>query len=193
MKKLLIALTVAVAAGMIPAATVNWNSGSLRSAASATGGWYTGTGSAIKNHMADGTKLAASVFLVSADDYTAAQALTQEGLYAQYSKATATASNEVADQNNVIVATTATKGTDYYAVVLFTYTDTDYGEMYMATTATIAGTMIDNADNTYNVANIGSTIGTATTDGGWQAVPEPTSGMLLLVGCALMALKRKRA
>ena len=27
----------------------------------------------------------------------------------------------------------------------------------------------------------------------WQAIPEPTSGMLLLVGCALMALKRKRA
>lgn len=27
----------------------------------------------------------------------------------------------------------------------------------------------------------------------WQAIPEPTSGMLLLVGGALLALKRKRA
>ena len=35
----------------------------------------------------------------------------------------------------------------------------------------------------------GNTIASAS----WQAIPEPTSGMLLLVGCALMALKRKRA
>ena len=31
------------------------------------------------------------------------------------------------------------------------------------------------------------------TPGGWQSVPEPTSGLLLLLGMAGLALKRKRA
>lgn len=32
-----------------------------------------------------------------------------------------------------------------------------------------------------------------TTGGGWQSVPEPTSGLLMLLGMAGLALKRKRA
>ena len=39
-------------------------------------------------------------------------------------------------------------------------------------------------------ANSGLEIGAA---GGWQAVPEPTSGLLMLVGLAGLALRRRRA
>ena len=42
---------------------------------------------------------------------------------------------------------------------------------------------------------LGTGAGTATFEGGgtWTAVPEPTSGLLLLVGVAGLALRRKRA
>lgn len=180
-------------AGMVQAATVNWNSGTLRRATSAEGGWATSGG--IKNYVKTGTELAVSVFLVGESAYTTATGMSQADLYAAYGKTTptSTGTTDAGVANYVAASTDATKGTDYYAVVIYTYTDTTYGEMYMATTATIAGTLIDNADNTYDVANIGNAIGAATSGGGWQAIPEPTSGMLLLVGCALMALKRKRA
>ena len=52
--------------------------------------------------------------------------------------------------------------------------------------------------NTYQALSVGATnIGfgnqaTATTEGTWTAAPEPTSAMLLLIGMAGLALKRKR-
>ena len=46
-----------------------------------------------------------------------------------------------------------------------------------------------------NGGNISLAYGTfaAGTQGGWTAVPEPTSGLLMLLGMAGLALKRKRA
>ena len=189
MKKLMIAFSVAFCAVAVNAATVSWNSGSFRSAANANGGWGS---TAIKNSLADGTSLAVSVFLVNSEVYTSASKLSSAELYKAYATetATATASSEL---NAVNATTDATVGTDYYAVLIYTYTDKTYGDMYIATTATIAGTGITNAGNTYNVANIGSTAGSAS---GWTAagaIPEPTSGLLMLVGLAGLALRRKRA
>ena len=41
--------------------------------------------------------------------------------------------------------------------------------------------------------NFGNMKTATTTGGAWQSVPEPTSGLLLLLGMAGLALKRKRA
>ena len=190
MKKLTIAFSVALCAVAVNAATVSWNSGTIRAATSATGGWASSGG--VKTSFADGTSLAVSVFLVNSETYTSASKLSSAELYKQYAtgSASATASST---GNNVAATTEATVGTDYYAVVIYNYTDKTYGDMYIATTATIAGTGITNAANTYNVANIGSTAGSAN---GWTsagAIPEPTSGLLMLVGLAGLALRRKRA
>ena len=45
-----------------------------------------------------------------------------------------------------------------------------------------------------NVAlNFGTFDAATSANGGWQAVPEPTSGILMLVGLAGLALRRRRA
>ena len=186
----MIAFAVALCAVAVNAATVSWNSGTLRPATSTTGGWA-GSGG-VKNSLADGTSLAVSVFLVNSETYTSASKLSSAELYKAYATETATAT--ASSTLNVVNTTPdATVGTDYYAVLIYTYTDKTYGDMYIATTATIAGSLIDNAVNTYNVASIGSTAGSTS---GWTAagaIPEPTSGLLMLVGLAGLALRRKRA
>ena len=182
----MIAFSVAFCAVAVNAATINWNSGSFRSAANANGGWGT---TAIRNSLADSTSLAVSVFLVNLETYDKVSSYSASDLYKKYAteSASATASST---GNNVTATTDATVGTDYYAVVIYSYTDKTYGDMYIATTATIAGTLIDNASNAYSVDQIGSSAGSS---GGWTAVPEPTSGLLMLVGLAGLALRRKRA
>ena len=185
----MIAFLVAFCAVAVNAATINWNSGSFRSAANANGGWGT---TAIRNSLADSTSLAVSVFLVNLETYDKVSSYSASELYKTYATqdASATASST---GNNVTATTDATVGTDYYAVVIYSYTDKTYGDMYIATTATIAGTLIDNASNAYSVDQIGSTAGSAS---GWTAagaIPEPTSGLLVLVGLAGLALRRKRA
>ena len=190
MKKLMIAFAVAFCAVAVNAATVSWNSGTIRSATSAVGGWASSGG--VKSSFADGTSLAVSVFLVNSETYTSASKLSSAELYKAYATETATATAS-STGNNVAATTEATVGTDYYAVLIYTYTDKTYGDMYIATTASIAGTLIDNDGNAYNVASIGSTAGSAS---GWTAagaIPEPTSGLLMLVGLAGLALRRKRA
>ena len=60
-----------------------------------------------------------------------------------------------------------------------------------AFTAVSSGTVGDaGADVIMNFGTFAD--GTAST-GGWQAVPEPTSGLLMLVGLAGLALRRRRA
>ena len=51
--------------------------------------------------------------------------------------------------------------------------------------------IIDFGDTVFYDTNPKNAIGTANND--WQSVPEPTSGLLLLIGVAGLALKRKRA
>lgn len=71
-------------------------------------------------------------------------------------------------------------GDDYLALV--TYLDGQEGEMFQ---------VIRNAVDGYGELTLDSSVAGAA--GGWaQAVPEPTSAMLLLFGLAGLALKRKR-
>ena len=77
-----------------------------------------------------------------------------------------------------------TVGTDYD----FYYVITD-NDNYSFKSAVISG---------YQAVSVGATTitfgnqATATTEGTWTAAPEPTSAMLLLIGMAGLALKRKR-
>lgn len=187
MKKLMLTVAATVIAGMVQAAAVNWGSGALARATSEDGGWGA---TSVVTGLGEGT-LRGRVFLLNtAEDYAAAVGMNMKSLYETYNTQEATASLSL-KASSVDINTNAQEDKTYWAVVLYDYTDTLYGDMYLATTAEKAvETGAFDVVNTLYVTDIGSTVGAAS---GWQAVPEPTSGLLLLVGGALLALKRKRA
>ena len=191
MKKLMIAAAIVCAAVMAQAATVSWNSGTLKRALNDQGGWD----GALRNFNGG---LAVQVFLTDSETYAGLSGKSQAELLAWTSGKTADGSNSASGStvNNIAATTSAEKGVSQYAVVIYNYTDlntdkkfTNNTDFYMAGLATIDGATITAADNTYNVASVGTGIAN------WQAesIPEPTSGLLLLLGVAGLALRRRRA
>ncbi|MBQ8124369.1 MAG: PEP-CTERM sorting domain-containing protein [Kiritimatiellae bacterium] len=184
MKKLIIAVAMIAVAGLAQAATCRWQSGTLKTAANAEGGW-----SAVNVNTASAL-VTMSIYYIDADTYTSLASASQKDLFDSYSTQTAdlTGQNKNANTGALIGAITINDSDAYagvqYAVVTATYTDSTYGDMYMATriqTAFSAGIQAGTA------ANMLSSVGN------WQAVPEPTSGLLMLLGMAGLALRRKRA
>ena len=193
MKKLMFMLAAVVAAGMAQAATITW-----------------GTGTAIKGVKSDsdpsfGTANAAAgtlniyVWLVDAATYNSTGV---DKIWDTYGSKLGTATVSTTGKSGAAGANAKVQGlsfsttedTPYYGLVL-TGLDTDKDgtlDYYIANKATAN---INSAGTDATVANLaknlGGTGGTAIT--GWTAVPEPTSGILLLLGMAGLALRRKRA
>ena len=198
MKKIMIALSAIAMAIGVQAATVSWGSGALYTASSATGGWSTTLVSA----TAPQSVVTMSVYLVSDTTYNTLTAAgkTAADLYnwaGEQAAATYSAQNKNPATSAIIPAATVnvvdelSASTTYYSIIVAEYTDATYGEMYMAAAKTVTTT----AAGAGSAQNIFGGAGTAATGGvrNWTAVPEPTSGLLLLVGGALLALKRRRA
>ena len=193
MKKLMIALAVAAVAAIGNAASVNWGAGTV-----------TEPGGATANKSVTGY-----LFVLTADQYSA--------LNTAYGSATgASAGEKMANtvwdaygtklESAYATGTTTKKGlltlTDdskaygagdtAYAALIYTYgTGDDLKYIGNIGQVTLEGAM--DAEGTDMAVNLfGSTTGGSTA---WTAVsvPEPTSGLLLLLGMAGLALKRKRA
>ena len=182
MKKLMIAAAIVCAAAFANAATVSWGVGCITDAPTA-GGWGEG---------------------LAGKGYTATLSL--------YSDSTL---------STLVWAGSATEWEDGYAFGetddLFTYdpATTYYGKMvvsYGEQTLTSEGfefttNPMDDAPAIYIGATVDDVAGTiqqiggadftgahgAFSASGWTAAPEPTSGLLLLIGVAGLALRRKRA
>ena len=184
MKKLMIALAVAAFAGFAQAATCSWGSGAFRTATSAEGGWSsTGVNSA-------GALVTMSIYLIDASTYTDLASASQKDLFDSYSTKMAdlTGQNKNANTGALIGAITINEDDAFagvqYAVAIATYTDANYGDMYMAT----------RVQASFNSATSkGSATSIFTPVSNWQSVPEPTSGLLMRLGMAGLALRRRRA
>ena len=85
------------------------------------------------------------------------------------------------------------KGDVVHAAILYVFTDGDGNKWYMENAAD--GT-VGNSATTINglaVFQGGGAVTAEHTLMSWQSVPEPTSGLLLLIGVGALALRRRRA
>lgn len=192
MKKLVTTFAIVCATALAQAASVSWASGKLYTAADANGGFSTtGIKAAATAYLFTLTSAQYDTFLA---DYTANG--NMKSVYDAYknSLGSATATGTTKSLTSASALTTeANVGDAVYGAIIYTYHDATLDkDFYIANIAT--GTV--GAESGITLANLGTYfLGGTSTDstGGWQAVPEPTSGLLLLLGMAGLALKRKIA
>ena len=185
----MIAAAIVCAAAFAHAATCTWGSGNMYGAADADGGWATGSANLIKNRG----EVTMQVFLLADEAaYNALATKTQAELYEAYKDKSTPISGTSKNPTSGAIgnAVTITEENSFagveYAVVIATYTDStlENKEFYIANVV----------KSTYNtVKGTGSAANTISSVANWQAVPEPTSGLLLLLGVAGLALRRRRA
>lgn len=202
MTKLFITACAVAFATVVEAASATWNSGNLYYAAGKDGG--IGSTKITTANMVQGY-----YFNVSAALYTAiTESFSQKAVYDAFT-ANGTSSTlkfgefDVVTVNktggNTALGSISLKdtgvygaGDSVYGVVIYTYTDATYGEMYVAN----VGEMTFSSASNKSLNNMGNTFGGGSAianNNTWQAAPEPTSGLLLLLGMAGLALKRKVA
>ena len=196
MKKLMFVLAAVLAAGMVQAATISW-----------------GTGTAVKGITSDsdpsfGSANAASgtlniyVWLVDAATYNSTGT---DKIWDTYGSSLNTATASATGKSGAAGATAKTEGlsfssteaTPYYGLVLVGL-DTDKDGTLDYYIANKASTEINTAGTNASVGNLAKNLGggSGTAISGWtsaSSVPEPTSGLLMLVGLAGLALRRRRA
>ena len=197
MRKLILTAAVALAAVASQAASVSWDSSKLFTANDASGGF---SSAAIKSDAK------AYLFTLTAAEYAGfLESYNSSGnmskVYETYKGSLASANvngSTGSRTSSSTLTTTADVGDTVYGAIIYTYSDATLGkDFYIANIAT--GTV--GADSGLSIQNLGTYYFGKTTDGvaigGWQveggAVPEPTSGLLVLVGLAGLALRRKRA
>ena len=193
MKKLVLAAAVIGAAVATQAATVKWDSAKLFTAATAEGGF---SSTAIKG-AATGYlfTLTASEYDSFLADYNANG--NMKSVYDAYTKGTlgtAAQDGKTKTLTSALALTTdAEVGDTVYGAIIYTYHDATLDkDFYIANIAT--GTV--GAESGLTIGNLGTVFlgegASGTSIGGWSAVPEPTSGLLLLLGVAGLALRRKQ-
>lgn len=175
MKKLMLTIAAVAMAVCAQAATVKW------------------TGANIYEMGSTETKATGYLaYFISSADYSLAKAITdltdqKTGFVGTYGVASATTNNGLA-QNNITTEAGNSETWTGYLVIFNADTLEDATYAYLTGEAT----KTTGANGQQALLAFTSNTGTQDADN-WYAVPEPTSGLLLLVGGALLALKRKRA
>ena len=188
MKKILIVVAVTACAMFASAATCKWNSGVIKlsdGATTATKNAVTGyvwefATSTIYDQVVAGTLDVVAEFQKENHGALGASPLSKGST--STGKVNINGTLDVASPNQV------------YAVILYVEGDNKAFLYNYAKSGDVGttGITVDEISN-YRGGSILSAPQGEAISGGWAAAPEPTSGLLLLLGVAGLALKRKRA
>ena len=192
MKKMIIGAVAVLAAVSVNAAAITWQSGVVFGPSDAAGTLVASSG----YKLADSSTASMYVFLI--ENATAYAKVQSDGVWATYGDklGTADATTSTLSSSKFADLTTSghSAGDNVYAAILFTYNDGSK-DWYLENTAAIT---VNDLGANESLSNLARYVGGNKTSGqlaswGSQAVPEPTSGLLMLVGLAGLALRRKRA
>ena len=187
MKKLMIAIAVAAVAVIGNAASVNWDAGTVLEPSGATA-----------NKSVTGY-----LFVIDAATYTALSAFATDGnslssaVWSSYGdKLSEAYASDITSKRGALALTDDSKsynaGETAYAVLIYTYGTGD-SLQYIGNIGSAEFTSAMDVDKAAMALNIFGDTTKGATAWSTAAVPEPTSGLLLLLGMAGLALKRKRA
>ena len=184
MKKLMFILAAVATAASVQAASVSWTCTNV----------YAGN---------DTDKVSGVAYFLTTDmlAYSDAQALAGKGaaaittaLGSAYSYTASAGTFSVASPGIANATLGLSDGADYtaYLMIFDTATVTDSSKFYL--TATKSLSTLSGADDVSSVKWSSQATASKSADGWASAsVPEPTSGLLMLLGMAGLALRRKRA
>ena len=204
MKKLMIAAAAFVLAFVANAATVNWSSGDIYAGGSDTALDGSGGGSLVAN----GTTMYYVFTHIDADDYDSWVAMSQADKYSAFTADGASSTVKIG--SNTYTAYTAASTVDGSAIV----NETGYVRNDLAYGVCIV-TYDSDKDGTIDFYSASEAQGKVTTTGKdlsgmalmndagaptvWTAaaqppiIPEPTTGLLVLLGIVGLSLRRKQA
>lgn len=190
MKKLILMATIAMSALVAPAATVTWTmtnvygpSGSLNNGSAYMFGYNSDSG--ISHAMI--VSSIQSAFIKNGGVEGVSELLTNNYKWSPSSAGTYTDTNSKIDPVSKLGLEA---GSTYNFYVVIFDTDTLSSESKFFVSKELTSKKVPTGSSNL-LLGFGSMATSSQAEGAWQAIPEPTSGLLLLLGAAGLALKRK--